>query len=29
LMKLDGSYYTLGSNSTKSGMVAALFELEP
>jgi Holliday junction DNA helicase RuvB len=29
LMKLDGSYYTLGSNSTKSGMVDALFELEP
>jgi Holliday junction DNA helicase RuvB len=29
LMKLDSSYYTLGSNSTKSGMVDALFELEP
>jgi Holliday junction resolvasome RuvABC ATP-dependent DNA helicase subunit len=29
LMNLDGSYYTLGSNSTKSGMVDALFELEP
>jgi len=29
LMKLDNSYYTLGSNSTKSGMVDALFELEP
>lgn len=29
LMKLDGSYFTLGSNSTKSGMVDALFELEP
>lgn len=29
LMKLDSSYYTLGSSSTKSGMVDALFELEP
>lgn len=29
LMKLDASYFTLGSSSTKSGMVDALFEFEP
>lgn len=29
IIKLDGSYFTLGSNSTMSGMVDALFELEP
>lgn len=29
LMKLDSSYYSLGSSSTKSGMVDALFELQP
>jgi Holliday junction DNA helicase RuvB len=29
LCKLEGSYFTVGSNSTKSGMVDALFELKP
>jgi MoxR-like ATPase len=29
LSKLEGSYFTVGSNSTKSGMVDALFELKP
>ena len=29
LAKLNDSYFTLGSTSTKSGMVDALFELEP
>jgi Holliday junction DNA helicase RuvB len=29
LSKLDGSYFAVGSNSTKSGMVDALFEMKP
>jgi Holliday junction DNA helicase RuvB len=29
LSKMEGSYYTVGSNSTKSGMVDVLFEMKP
>jgi MoxR-like ATPase len=29
LSKLDESYFTVGSNSTKSGMIDALFEMKP
>jgi hypothetical protein len=29
LLKLKGSYFTIGSTSTKSGMVDALFDIKP